>query len=231
MHNPTATSFVERDISLADFGTYLYDLNRRRGSLQHFRSALFGTIFFLPELKVHLGRSRQLEKGWDRSVPSTSPPPLQLITINVICSWFASQQRYRESLALMLGFHGLLRANEICKLQRSDICFPGDLRLADFRNARAGCVVWHAKTRKNQFIPLSDPTIPRRLVRFSDSLSTSSTSLFSLSYASLTTSFKEALHFFHLGKLGYTLHSLRHGGVTFEWLNASPFEDVMLKGR
>lgn len=216
MHNPTATSFVELDISLADFGTYLYDLNPRLVSLQHFRSALFGTIFFLPELKSHLGRSRQLEKGWDRSVPSIH---MAAVATPYHCPrsmfLFASQHRYRESLALMLVFHGFLRANEICKLQKNDICFPSDFCHADFHNARAGCVVRHAKIGRNQFIHLSDLTLLRRLLCFSNSLPSSSTSLFSISYASLTMSFNEVFQFFHLGRLGYTLHSLRHGGATF----------------
>ena len=31
--------------------------------------------------------------------------------------------------------------------------------------------------------------------------------------------------------IGYTLHSLRHGGATFEWLERNSFDDIMLKGR
>lgn len=229
--NPNASSVVDLDKSLCPFGVYLYDLNLRRGCLQHFRYALFGTIFFLPELKLHLGRSRQLEKGWDRTVPASSPPPLPLTTVNAISAWLASQDRFCESLALNIGFHGFLRANEICKLQKSDICFPGDFRLSDFHSSRAGCVGRHAKTGKNQFIPLTDDTLLRRLRRFSNSLPHHTPDLFSISYSSLTSTFKEVLHHFHLGKVGYTLHSLRHGGATYQWLNGSPFEDVMLKGR
>lgn len=63
IEKPSTASFEEVDKSLCEFGVYLYDLNPRLGSLQHFHNALFGTIFFLPELKSHLCRSRQLEKG------------------------------------------------------------------------------------------------------------------------------------------------------------------------
>lgn len=82
IYKPTASSFVELDKWLCEFGTYLYDLNQRPGCLQHFRNALLVLIFFLPELKTQLGRSRQLENGWDRIVPSKSPEPLSLSTVN-----------------------------------------------------------------------------------------------------------------------------------------------------
>lgn len=71
--NPLAITFAQLDKSLCEFGIYLYDLNTRRDCLQHFRKTLFGTFFFLPELKPHLGRARQLERGWDRSMPSKAP--------------------------------------------------------------------------------------------------------------------------------------------------------------
>lgn len=116
------------------------------GSLQQFRNTLFGIIILLPELKLFIGRSRQLEKGWDKSVPSHSPPPVSLTTVNFLCALLTTLGKFQELLALNMGFHGFLLANDICKPRFSDVCFPGDLRLSDFRNSRAACVVRHAKT-------------------------------------------------------------------------------------
>lgn len=103
-------------------------------------------------------------------MPSKSPPPLPFSTVNAITAWIAANNRYGESLALSLGFHGFLRANELCKLRKSDISFPGDPRLSDFHNSRAGCVVRHGKTGQNQFVLLSDEVLLRRLRRFAHSL-------------------------------------------------------------
>lgn len=69
---PTSTE-IDLDRALADYGLVLYDDNPKRGQLQTFRYALFGIIFLLPELKQCLGRARQLERGWDKTVPSRSP--------------------------------------------------------------------------------------------------------------------------------------------------------------
>lgn len=216
---------------MCEFGMYLYNLNPKRGCLQQFRNALFGIILLLPELKSGMGRSRKLEKGWDRSVPAHSPPPLSLTSVNALCAWLASQGKFRQSLAINLGFHAFLRANEICRLRCADICFPGDPRLSDFRSTRAGCIVRHAKTGKNQFVSILDIVLLRRLKRFVLSHPHRHGSLFCLSYALLMAVFKTSLEHFHLHNTGYTLHSLRHGGATFDWLNGNRLEDVMLKGR
>lgn len=67
--------------------------------------------------------------------------------------------------------------------------------------------------------------------RFISSKPKSAKSLFSFSYTDLTASFHAALQHLRLSKQGYRLHSLRHGGSTFEWLSNSPLQDVMMKGR
>lgn len=124
-----------------------------------------------------------------------------------------------------------MRADEVCRLRPHDICFEDDVRLSDFHSSRAGCVVRDAKTGKNQFVPLSDLTLLRRLKRFVNSLKPNSTTLFRFSYARLSAVFQDALSHFSLTRHGYRLHSLRHGGATFEWLHKTPLEDVMMKGR
>lgn len=219
------------DKSLCEFGTYLYDLNARRGCLQQFRSSLLGLILILPELKTHLGRSRQLKKGCDCIVPERCPRPLPLSTVNALCAWLASHSRYCESLAINLDFHGFLRANEILKLKLAKICFPGDVRLSDFPKTRAGCVFRHAKTESNQFVPLTDYVLLHRMQLLTNSLPSDSDTLFSLTYASLTPTFKEALRHFKLAEIDYNLHSLRDGGTIFEWLCRKPLKDVIFKGR
>lgn len=92
-------------------------------------------------------------------------------------------------------------------------------------------MVRHVKTGRNQFVPLTDEVLLRRLRRFTSSLLPYCDFLFSLTYASFTSTFHDALRFFHLEDVGYTLHSLRHGGATWEWLNGRLLEYVMLKGR
>ena len=43
--------------------------------------------------------------------------------------------------------------------------------------------------------------------------------------------FKEALLYFPLDKAGFTLHSLRHGGATRDYLGGVALNDIMVKGR
>lgn len=65
---PTNTP-ADLDKAVSSYGIYLYDLKPKRGSLQKYRCTIYGIIFFLPELKALLGRSKQTEKGWDKTVP------------------------------------------------------------------------------------------------------------------------------------------------------------------
>lgn len=172
----------ELDVSLASYGLHLYDGNPGSGNLQKFRCSFFGAIFFLSKLKASLNRARQTEKGWDRLVPFRSQPPLFSSTVDAISAWLAFVGKSRDSLAINLGFHAFLRANEIFRIQVIDFCFANDSCLSYFLSQRARCVVRNAKTGMNQFIPLTDDTLRRRLQRFIRSKPAYFTSLFQLSY-------------------------------------------------
>lgn len=217
--------------SVSSYGLYLYDFNSRRGNLQQYRCTFYGIFFLLPELKPLLNRSKQTKMGWDRALPSRSPPPLSVTTFSAICAWLSAKGKIRASFAVYLGFHCFLIANEICHLHISDICFPNDARLSDFISNRAGCVFRNVKTSKNQYIPVSADNLLRRLRRFVSSKPRSASSLFEFSYRELNSCFHAALHHFRLSKQGYRLHSLCHGGATFEWMENTPLQDVMTKGR
>lgn len=70
-----------------------------------------------------------------------------------------------------------------------------------------------------------------RLRHFISSKEFRSLSLFSLSYADLTGSFKESLNHLNISHVCYMLHSLRHENATFEWPKKLPLDDVLLKGK
>lgn len=171
-----------------------------------------------------------MEKGWDKTVPFKSPSPLSITAVNALSALLVSIGDILTSLAINLLFHGFLRSKEVCSLRANDICFANNARLSDFLANRAVYVVTDAKTGKIQFVPLSKQTLLRCLKRFICTIATSSGLLFHLPYTNVTASFHAALQHFHLTKQDYRLHSLRHCGATFEWLNNLRMENVMLKG-
>lgn len=67
-------------------------------------------------------------------------------------------------------------------------------------NARAGCVVTDAKTGKNQFVPLSDNSLLQQLKNWIESSRsvTSSSLVFTASYATLSRALADALSAFDL---------------------------------
>lgn len=146
-------------------------------------------------------------------------------------AYLASEGQIRASLEKRnLGFHAFLRASEICNLHVSDLCFPSDALLSDFLAIREGCIVQSAKTGKRQYIPFSDATLIPRLKKFVLSKPRSSISLSHLSYNDISPTLHKMLAHLRLNKQSCRLHSLRNGGATFEWLDNTPFPDVVLKG-
>lgn len=107
-------------------------LTTKHGRPKQFRYTVFGVIFLMTEPKILLGRSCQLEKGWDKTVLYKSPPPLSFTTDNALYSWLTSKGDFRSLLAINLAFHSYLQDNEICRLRIADICFPNHDLLADF---------------------------------------------------------------------------------------------------
>ena len=55
--------------------------------------------------------------------------------------------------------------------------------------------------------------------------------LFPYSYASFAIYLEKTLYSLGLQDVGYTLHSLRHGKATHDFLLSAPFDDIMSKGR
>lgn len=94
----------------------------------------------------------------------------------------------------------------------------------------AGVAIWDAKTGINQFMTLSDRRLLRRLKRFSVSRAGMDT-VFGLSYRHLDKLFRSGLRALGLATVGYTFHSLRHGGATHAFLSGVPFSDIKAAGR
>lgn len=140
----------------------------------------------------------------------------------------------KAALALALGFHGYLRAGEICKLRCNDFCFRRDPRLSTFAGKPlAGLVIKEAKTRKDQFVPIYDRLLQRRLRMWNTrGLSQGGNpKAFGFTYKQLQRLFHRTLQRLDLHQVGFTLHGLRHGGATSDWLGGIPFADIKMTGR
>ena len=231
---PEIWSITALDSALAVYATILYEENPKRGERQRFINTIFGLEFFVPVCKGLLREARMAAKGWNRVAPASSPPPLSLSIVHAISGFYLRRNKIDYALAFSLGFHGYLRSNELLSLRFRDLSLPGDARLnAGLCTQRAGLVVMEAKTGKLQFVPLSDSHLLIQLQSWTRQSGSrlSSDKVFDMSYGKLSRAFHKALFHLGLSDVGFTLHSLRHGGATHDFLLALPFKDIMSKGR
>lgn len=232
-HRPGLYTIPSLDAALAEYGTVLFDDNPRRGERQNFINTICGIEFFVPCTRRLLQESRLAAKGWDKLVPSRSPPPLPPSVVYAISGFYSRRGNKLLAVAFHLAFNGYLRSLELLNIRVGDIALPGDARLDRSSSAvNGGCVVRDAKTGSNQFVPLDDMLLLKRLrILMNDSDLGSNELLFPYSYAALSLFLSDALEHLRLGHIGYTLHSLRHGGATRDFLEKVDVADIMVKGR
>lgn len=115
-----------------------------------------------------------------------------------------------------------------------DVCFADDPRLSCFQYpSRAGIVIRQSKTGPNQFFRLSQSAIVDKLHGWLHARGYFyiQNPLFGHTYGQLDRTFKNTPAELGLGETGYSLHSLRHGGATHEWLTGASLLYIMERGR
>lgn len=227
-------SLQRLDEELSSYAVILYEANSRRGQLQSLRNATYGLEYFFPQFKGKLAHARQAARGWDRLQPSKSPPPLSKDIVAAIAYRIYRSGQRSVAFAIAVGFLGFFRAAKLVNMRCDDVCFAGDPRLSGLQNpSRAGVVIKNAKTGPDQFVSLPKNALVDKLHGWLHARSDldSRKGLFHLSYGQLDRTFREALGELGLGKIGYSLHSLRHGGATHEWLSGASVLYIMERGR
>ena len=109
-----------------------------------------------------------------------------------------------------------------------------------FNNIFGACRLKVTKTGRNQHVTITDFTICSVLRLYIDLLpritssgvtSSESCSLFNLSSSQYRRLFHLACLNLGFESIGYTPHSLRHGGVTYDAMRGVPVADLCLRGR
>jgi len=177
-------------------------------------------------------------KGWRKRNDEIRKyrPPLTLEVTTLISITLAKSGHYLAAIGTLLAFHTYLRINELCKLKWCDIVFTGDPRLGSAvqNNVLGALRLQTTKTGRNQTVTITDYNVCQLLKQlFIDCRVTSnSTSLvFNMNSSKYRRLFKCACSVLGFSSIGYTPHSLRHGGVTYDSMKGVPVKDLMLRGR
>lgn len=138
-----AQEIASLDRVLVIYGDFLFDDNPRRGQRQRLVNTLSGIEFFMSYLRRTLHSARLAVKGWDKLVPSCSPPPAN-------CR--LSQRLLPEKKILKVGHRIPTRftwlfTRGVVVAAASALSVPWRCPLVlHERSTRSGCVIDVAKT-------------------------------------------------------------------------------------
>jgi len=191
--------------------------------------AVYGVQHFAPWMADKLRRAKLALKGWKRSHPSESHPPLTWELTCLLSTYLTLRGHHDAGLAMLVGFDCYLRIGEILNLKVSDIATANDPRLGA---AYSGSMLRLDKTKtgRNQSVTIENQSVARLLAHHIRGRQPTDR-VFSVSKHTFYNLFHQACHACGLGGQHYSPHSLRHGGATRHHMLGKPIADIQLRGR
>jgi integrase len=190
---------------------------------------VFGLQHKVPWMANHLNGSKLALKGWNRSAPSTSHPPLTWELTCLLSVWMLLHDEPDVALAMLVGFDCYLRIGELINLTVQDVAKANDPRIGA---AYRGVMLRLAKTKtgNNQAVTVENGVVASLLQRRIQGRR-SDEKVFAISREHFYSVMHKACSALGLGDHGYTPHSLRHGGATRHYLQGKPITDIQFRGR
>jgi integrase len=215
------------DTLLSDYFNWLYEKQMPKSWA---KDTLSGVLFFSPHLRGSLALSARALKGWNILQPSVSYKPMtRQIAVGVAIELFR-HGRCEAAVAVLLTFEGYLRNGEACNLRVTDVALPGDARLGSLTGV-GGLRIAKAKGGREQWAILSDPLVVALLRTYISRLRHCEQLFPNLTSDKFLASLRRGLQWLGFAEPPYTIHSLRHGHATEDFLLGVSVETIMVKGR
>ncbi len=227
---------IELDSILVDYFHYMFTIGGSYSSASYTISALKRNTGF----GFQLHRANLCLKGWKQinEKKRIYRPPLTLESCTLIAITLCKNGYYSAGIATLVGFHCLLRINELCNIKMCEIIFTGDPRLGSGvkRSIYASIKLSITKTGVNQSVSITNisiATLLKDLIHYNNvNLNVGSHDLvFNMNAQTYRSLFKRACSSLGFESIGYTPHGLRHGGATYLHMNGIGVKNLMLIGR
>lgn len=228
----TITDAATLDVALTDYIINLFDELPTRGFRQRGVDAKAALAAALGVSQAQLPFAARALRAWDRLVPGASPPPfslglLLLVARAAILEAATTEEGDRFAMCLILMFEGYLRCGDLLALRGGEIAVPGDVRLAGLAG---GGIRLDGKTGRNQFVTL-DSDLAVSALRWLQRHTRPGDRVCPWSYGQLRYRFLRALKACGLDQMGFTLHSIRHGGATAAFAAGRSLDHIAMIGR
>ena len=172
--------------------------------------------------------ARRCITGWSRKVPSKPHLPIPRKVLLGCAVELVMHNYLPVAAALLLGFDCYLRHSEIQHLRVVDIAFPGDPRVQV--DGVGSVFIFSTKAGRKQWVAIRCPLamgLLRKLVTGRSGRSF----LFGHSRFSLLDLFKRSQLWLGLRSAPFVMHSLRHGGASFDFINGMDIDKIIIRGR
>jgi integrase len=219
----------DMDKALKSYITHLYEtsVNKSRSAAE---KAFCAVLFYRPDVKGSLSYSAAMLKGWKNLHPSKSKPPFTWPIVVLLASTMASYGYFDAGLATLLGFDCLLRISEMCNFRVSDVIKPNNQLIGPA--AHTNLRIRKAKTGTEQSVAIWNEDVNYLLMIHLDRhRDAGSTKLFAFNGAKYRAIVKNCLSILQLSHLGFTPHSLRHGGATQMLRQQHSAGSIYIRGR
>jgi len=226
------SSLSSIDHSLSSYIEHLF-LSGESPSLAS--NTLFSIQYHIPQLKSRLYESKQTLRGWNKLSPKMSRPPLTKQLTTVIAVSMAKAGYHNAAIATLLAFDTYLRVGELTSLKVCDVASAYNFDLDT--NVKMAIGLAKTKTGVQQSVVVEDRVV-QQLLRawvkgaYNHGVPLSAAdSLFGLSTYQYRKLFRLACDSVGIGHIGFTPHSLRHGGATHDFMCDRSLESILLRGR
>ena len=203
---------------------YIEELWHEGDSLYLAQDVLSSLQHYEPQLKRKLLESWRLIKAWQKHEIPSRAPPLTPLTLSVLAGWF--QKHHPElALALIVGFHGLLRTGEMLQVANKHIICSHDLVLIHLGQTKMA-----ARNAGTESASFRDSQVSL-MVQAWKSVHTPDALLVDMSASSFRQWFARGLQATGLDAMPYKPYSLRRGGATQVFLERQSYSAVCQRGR
>jgi len=158
---------IDRDVDryLTIYIQHLYDTG---GSMDLAKNAIYGVQHRAPWLAHSLGAAKLALRGWKRTHPSTSHPPLTWELTCLMAVWMAIRGQHHAALAMLVGFDCYLRIGELLSLKVQDVAVSNDPRLGSAYRGVMGLLVQTKSGRNQSFTVEGSGAVATLIAHFLD---------------------------------------------------------------